>query len=222
MIDFLNEEEELMLEKNIVWIFGFPKNEVSLFSKKLASDQNYLMNEPLFAKNLGVLRLGVDRTITDTEFFDKNPDYLFSKRFQETWKFYLRKLILNRFHSQFPDLTKKIIINESEGESGSLIISKTLPYSKILFLLPDEKYAIDSFSKEILTDENKILISKLVKVDNNLAKEISTNRWLKIKNIINQVSESNKNRCLIVQNENFQKKSSEEMSKIYQFLNLEI
>ena len=154
IINELTEKEELLLEKNLVWVFGFPKNAVIFLSKQLSFVEKNLFDEPLFCRNLGKLRFGMDRTIMDIEFFEKNPDYLFAIRYYETWRFYLRKLILNRIYSQFQDLSKKIIINEPEGISACSTISQCLPNSKMILVLPSEKYAINSFSNEIQADKS--------------------------------------------------------------------
>jgi len=176
------------------------------------------MEESLFCKNLGRLRFGLDRTILDIEFFHKNPDYFLSRRYHKTWRFYLRKLILNRIYSQFSDLSKKIIINEPEGITAAAIISKCLPKSKIMFMLPKKEYAVNSFAEEILQNKERILISILSSLDRKSALKISEIRWSKINEIINEVKNSSKSNHYIIKYEDWENNTSTEFQRILNFL----
>jgi len=73
-----------------------------------------------------------------------NHDIFFLKKYKETWLYYLRKLIVNRFHAQFETFSKKIIIKEPNGSNGADILSQCMPKSKIIVLLRDGRDVIDS------------------------------------------------------------------------------
>ena len=67
------------------------------------------------------------------------PDYFFSEKYKNTWKIYLRKLILHRIYAQFPTLEKTIVIKEPNGSFASDIISECLPNSKIIIDFRDAR-----------------------------------------------------------------------------------
>jgi len=73
---FLNKDEESILEKNLVWIFGYPENVLNLLSKHLSAHQIALLEKPQICKNLGILKVGLNKTRTFTE-YRKDQDYFF-------------------------------------------------------------------------------------------------------------------------------------------------
>jgi len=56
----------------------------------------------------------------------------------------LRKLILNRIHNQFEDLSSKIIIKEPSGSIAADIVAKCLPKSRIIIMFRDGRDILDS------------------------------------------------------------------------------
>ncbi len=196
----LDKNEELKLEKNIIWIFGltdpaldngyFTDDAANMLSRQISTNGNNLLENPLICKDLGMLKVGVKDVKMVTE-WRADPDYFFSHRYSETWKFYLRKLILNRIYSQFKDLSKKIIVNELKGIGSSSIISECLPNSKIIFLVQNENAAVDYSTKLLLKDKNKLFFTSLIsKLDKKEAQKIVSRRWKKLEKIMIQVYNS--------------------------------
>jgi len=166
-VTMLTEHDELKLEKNIVWVFGltdpvfqngyFPEDSMNVLCKKLSRNENKLLLNPLICKDLGSLKVGVKSVKTVLE-WRNDADYFFSKRYSNTWKLYLRKLILNRIHAQFQDLSNKIIICESTGIGTSLFISECMPKSKIIFLLQNDSSAIEYFTNHLMKDKKQTFL----------------------------------------------------------------
>jgi len=222
-IEELTKNEELELEKNLIWLFGYPNYAVNLLSKQLSWKKNFLIDKPQYCKEPGVIKLGLHSARTSWE-WRQDPDYFFSKRYIETWKFYLRRLILNRIYSQFNDFSKKIIINEPEGVGASTIISKTFPKSTIIFLVEENlSSVIDSFSDDLLTDRSKLPVSSLFDLDKNDVNKIVTNRFSKFKKIIMETYDFHSKQVrYMVKFEDLISNSKEELKKIYKFLGIKI
>lgn len=152
----LTAEDEDVLEKKLVWIFASPRSGTSWLAGKLLSGYTKFMDEPYIAAHLGLLGNVVlelqgplsfllsNEILRAKDFLAKQPSYFFSDRYEDTWKFYLRKLILNRIHSQFVDLDTVIVIKEPNGSLAADIVSQCLPKSKILIILRDGRDIIDS------------------------------------------------------------------------------
>jgi len=189
MLYELTEEDETQLEKNIIWVFGFPNNAVSSLSKLLSKYECNLFDKPQICKELGMIKLGLTNAKTFHE-WRKDPDYFFSHKYSETWKFYLRKLILNRIYAQFQELHKKIIINEPDGVGASTTISDCLPNSKLLFLVQEDNLAIKYFINNILKNRKKITVSSVAKWDENVAYKMVSNKVKKLKKVIMQAYNS--------------------------------
>ena len=217
----LTKNEELVLEKNLIWIFGYPNFVVNHLSRLLSEHGNYLLNEPLICKNLGMLKVGLSGTRTFTE-YRKDQHYFFSNVFSETWKFYLRKLILNRIHAQFQNLNKKIIINEPIGNGASNIISECFPDSKIIFVLPDDSSAINSFINELSENKNKLLVKSMSEMDHKVVRYVVTKRWMKLKEIMMEAYNHKKDLRYIVNNEKLINDKNIELRKIFNFLGIEV
>ena len=140
----LTPEEENKLEQNLIWIFAFRRSGTTWLAKELLSHQTKFLDEPLIGLHLGrfeVTKEGITRTIDKMR---DQPNYFFSEFYQNTWKFFLRKLILARIYSQFKTLDHKIVIKEPNGSYASDIIGKCFPNSKIIVILRDGRDVIDS------------------------------------------------------------------------------
>ena len=131
----LTSDQELVLEKNLVWIFASPRSGTTWLSTQLLSGLTKTMDEP---------RIGTFIVPTLQELSNNRKDYFFSDDFKKTWSYFLRKLILNRIYSQFKDLSKTIIIKEPNASLASPKISESLPNSKFLIILRDGRDVIDS------------------------------------------------------------------------------
>lgn len=143
--DILKSQEENVLEKNLVWIFGANRSGTSWLARQLFSHPQICgIDEPLIGQHLGIYSFANHEV---TRFFDihyKRKGYFFSNEYSDTWKIYLRKLILNRIYEQWNDLSKKVVIKEPNGSLGADIISNCLPNSKLIIMLRDGRDIIDS------------------------------------------------------------------------------
>jgi len=138
----LSVEQELMLENNLVWIFGSPRSGTTWFGTKLLSHKTHVMDEPKIGFHLK--KLPKYTFMHKKNSSNKQKNYFFSSEYKIVWKFYLRKLILNRIYSQFRDVTNKVVIKEPYGSIGAELISECLPNSKIIILIRDGRDIIDS------------------------------------------------------------------------------
>jgi len=140
----LSIEEELILEKNLVWIFADRRSGTTWLAKELLSHDTKFLDEPLIGLHLGLFagsNAGIKRTI---DIQKGRTDYFFSEHHQDSWIYFLRKLILNRIHNQFEDLSSKIIAKEPSGSIAADMIAKCLPKSKIIIMLRDGRDILDS------------------------------------------------------------------------------
>lgn len=139
----LSIEEELILEKNLVWIFADRRSGTTWLAKELLSQGTRCLDEPLIGLHLGRLadKSGFARTI---DIQKERSDYFFSESHQDSWMYFLRKLILNRIYDQFEDLSSKIIIKEPSGSIAADVIAKCLPKSRIIIMFRDGRDILDS------------------------------------------------------------------------------
>lgn len=142
----LTIEEEDVLEKNLVWLFSYARSGTSWLAGQLLSYNTKFMNEPLIGMHLGTLApfMLSEKVIRNNDLFKNEPNYFFSTAYKNTWKFYLRKLVLNRIFAQFNDLNHKIIIKEPNGSFAADILAECFPNSKIIILIRDGRDMIDS------------------------------------------------------------------------------
>jgi len=220
---YLNQEEEELFEKNLIWIFGYPEQASNLLSKHLSAHDIGLLDKPQLCKNLGALKVGLNNTKSFTE-YRKDQDYFFSNQYHKTWMFYLRRLILNRIYAQFPSLTKKIIINEPEGLGASFIISQCFPHSKLIILVEENEKAIESFTKEVMKNKKKLLVTSLKPdLKEEEIQKIVKHRWLKLAEIINNAyNYKPKELRYLVNYEDLKNKTNDELEKIFRFLGIKI
>jgi len=139
----LSPEQEDALEKNLVWIFASPRSGTTWLANQLLSYQTDEMEEPYIGHHLTSIGVIEDR-LKLVEFHKNRSTYFFSSEYKDTWLFYLRKLILNRIHAQYPDLSKKKIIKEPNGSMGADNVIECVPTSKIIIMLRDGRDVIDS------------------------------------------------------------------------------
>jgi len=139
----LTAEQELILEKNIVWVFSSTRSGTTWLSRDLLSHETRFINEFNISQHLGISAGFMAGAFTKIEYQGIMPDYFFYFREKNTWRYYLRKLILNRIYSRIKETTKKIVIKEPGG-FGFPIISECLPNSKIIILFRDGRDVIDS------------------------------------------------------------------------------
>ena len=140
----LTKEEEIKLEKNLVWVLGTPRSGTSWLGNQLLSYDTLSINEPLIGMHLGSIFYRNVDFLRTVDLFEKEEDYFFSNKYKKTWIHYLRKIILNRIYAQFNTIDKKIVIKEPNGSLGANIIRECLPNSKIIFLIRDGRDVLDS------------------------------------------------------------------------------
>jgi len=142
-LNVLTTEEESIFEKNLVWIFA-DRRSGTTWLKELLSYKTKSMDEPLIGLHLGRSILAKDCFVRTFDQQKDRPDYFFSESFTDVWKFFLRKLILNRIYVQFNNLADKIVLKEPTGSMAADIIAECLPNSKIIILLRDGRDVVDS------------------------------------------------------------------------------
>jgi len=140
----LSQDDELKLEKNLVWIFADRRSGTTWLSQELLSHKTLWMDEPLIGLHLGRTVNTKDGMKKTLDIQAKRENYFFCKNHKENWTYFLRKLILNRIYNQFKTLDKKIIIKEPSGSSAADILTDCLPHSKIIVLLRDGRDIVDS------------------------------------------------------------------------------
>ncbi len=140
----LTAREEQVLEENLVWIFASPRSGTSWTSTRLLRHGCCVMNEPLIGSHLVDSRGLTDKRPRRHEENGERDSYFFCKEYEDVWKFYTRKLILNRIHAQFGDLSSRIIIKEPNGSFGADFLSSLFPRSRIIVMLRDGRDVINS------------------------------------------------------------------------------
>jgi len=218
---FLNDNEENILEKNLVWIFGLRRSGTTWLAKELLSHNTYLWDEPWLGGHLGIMNTVGERN------FDKaqiRKNYFFNKSFQDTWLVFLRKLILQRIYSEFKDLSKKIIIKEPNGSLAADIITSAVPKSKFVLVVRDCRDNIDSVlngMKEGGWRANwqgfSISDSKRESFIEDEAKVIQKTWEILLKAYENHDDDKK----YLIRYENLRFKTLEELEKLYKFLGIE-
>jgi len=234
---FLSEEEELALEKNLVWIFADRRSGTTWLAKELLSFQTKTMDEPLIGLHLGgrvFLRPhlwsleatdGFARTI-DLE--KQRDDYFFSEKYRDGWKIFLKKLILNRIYDQFNNISSKIIIKEPSGSMASDIIANCLPNSKIIILLRDGRDVVDSKIDESRPDGWEIKLKKgnrepITEEDKLHWIDTYARMWVsQMKVLTNTFENHHKNLRYLLRYEDLIKNTLSELQKIYNFIGIKI
>lgn len=135
------EHQEEFLERNIAWIFGFRRSGTTWLTKMLTSDKTQIWDEPGIGYHLGML------TKMNQRAFDKNQirnNYFFNLVYQDSWLFFLRKMILHRISKEYPAFNGKFIIKEPNGSLASDLLVQALPKSKFIWMIRDFRDIIDS------------------------------------------------------------------------------
>ena len=224
----LSIEEEDKVEKNIVWVLGSPLSGIAIVSSNLLSYNTNMMDEPKIGKHLGTIIGAMEKQILrNIDHFRETPQYIFSKTYENTWLYYLRKLILNRIFAQFPDATEKItVIKEPTGTLVADIISKCLPNSKIIFLLRDGREAVD-FELNSHTDSNDFIHKNEIKLSEKEKRleflEKWSRHWVKRVEIMMKTFElRNKELTYLVKYEDLRKNSNQITKQLYEFIGIKI
>jgi len=223
----LSDQQENILEKNLVWILASPRSGTTWLATELLSPKTICFHEPLIGEHLAWAKQSGSDHVRRIDIEKNRPHYFFSEKFENTWKYYLRKLILHRIHSQFPMLHKKIIVKEPNGSLGADIISKCLPNSKIIFMFRDGRDVLLSqltalskggYAAEM--DKNFEPLSGKRRV--SFIKDQSL-RWNELVEILLRTQKQHpKNLQLLLHYEDIIKNTFEELKKIYEFIGVKI
>jgi len=221
----LTIEEELILEKNLVWIFADRRSGTTWLAKELFSKDTKFLDEPLIGLHLGRLAVksGVVRTIDVQK---DRSDYFFSESHQDSWMYFLRKLILNRIHDQFEDLSSKIIIKEPSGSIAADVVAKCLPKSRIIIMFRDGRDILDSkidamSSSGWETVEKKELRESITEKNRLKFIQIHARKWVHLIQILKKTyNEHPKELRCQLHYEELLKNTLPELKKLYQFLEI--
>lgn len=141
------------LESRLVWIFGSPRSGSSWLMRMLAGAMDppaIAIDEPRLGAHLALIE---DRPGSDPPVARLNgelaslPSYLFSRRYQRTWRPALRRFVLERLRAEVEDSgrgTGPVIVKEPNGSQGADLIAALLPESRFVHLVRDPADVIDS------------------------------------------------------------------------------
>jgi len=224
----LSEEDELRFEKNIVWVTGSPRSGTTWLSSELLGAKCNFIHEPLIGEHVVSVKRFENRPLGrrfDLE--SKRSGYFFAEKFSENWLYFLRKMMLNRFYAEYPDLQKKLSIQEPNGVYGMDIIAKALPQSKIIILLREPKDIILSqiiglskggYAANESKDWKPLEGQRRGRYIKNMA-----HQWNFILDILIRIYENTpKENCIVVEYEKLRFDTFNELKKIYQFIDVPI
>jgi len=229
----LTPEQESILEKNLVWVFASPRSGTTWIARELLSYNTHTMSEPYIGAHLAgpfgaqvetQKETGVKVTFKLKEQHKKRPDYFFSEKFKESWKYYTRKTILNRINFQYNDLSRKIIIKEPNGSMGVDIIMDCLPTSKLIVILRDGRDIIDSIidgrTGEGWMTKNRPAIEERARFPFMIS---YSKEWVGRMSLIMETYDKHPEDIrYLVKYEDLRTNTVEELGKIYKFLGIEI
>ena len=122
----LTNEQEDILEKKMIWIFGSVRSGTTWLGRDLLNHPSTIYwHEPYIGWHLDVIQ----------EWHYGENRYFFSRNHMNNIIPTLRKLILARTFSQVKSLSLNIVIKEPNGSGAADIIMNCFPKSKLIFLL---------------------------------------------------------------------------------------
>jgi hypothetical protein len=150
------------VERSLVWIFGSPRSGSSWLLRLIGDldPRVVTIDEVILGAHLGlfvseligaptVAAPGGEALVAD--FMSERSDYFFSDRFRPSWQPQLRRLILSRIAAQLaaanstaPIAERIALIKEPNGTEGVGLLTRTLPASRMIFLLRDGRDVVDS------------------------------------------------------------------------------
>ncbi len=223
----LTAEQEDTLEKNLVWIISSPKSGTTWLAWLLGSDDAFRFDEPLIGLHLGFMDKSEGTYVRRIDKARNRANYFFSDEYKETWKYFVRKLILNRIYAQFQNVSKKVIIKEPNGSMGSDIISECLPHSKMILLLRDGRDVLNSQITALSKGGYAAEASKIWKPLEGQRRfnhiKLAAQEWVKIVNIFMKAHQSHSEEDkILIRYEDLRKDTFEELKKIFNFLQSDI
>ena len=226
----LTEDEELTLEKKMVWVFSAPRSGSTwLGGKLLQHPENIIWYEPWIGFHLAAMAEQKQSENDEPKFervYDENSEsssYFFSPTHKKNWMPALRKFILTRAYSESQTLSKNIIIKEPVGSQASDILMECFSNSKLIFLIRDGRDVVDSR----IDMHRKNSWAGLKSINTPILRKRLIRwysfQWNKIIERIYRAYENHnsKNRML-VKYEDLKKDPVIELKKIYDFLEIKI
>ena len=219
----LGIEQEKSLEKNLVWIFASPRSGTTWLSNQLLRYQTLAMDEPYIGYHLASINFFQGNPKIH-ESHEKRNTYFFSKEYEDTWKFYLRKLILNRIYSQYRDLSHKIILKEPNGSHGADKIIHCLPSSKIILLMRDGRDVLDSMLDAMKKDGWSSHKRGYLREQNRIPrlKKLARQWKIRMKLLLDVYEKQPPDLRLKIKYEDLRSNTSDELQKIYEFIDVKI
>jgi len=223
----LTAEQEDTLEKNLVWIISSPKSGTTWLAQLLGSHDAFRFDEPLIGLHLGFMEKRGNTHVRRIDKAKNRANYFFSDEYKETWKYYVRKLILNRIYAQFQYVSKRIIIKEPNGSMGSDIISECLPHSKLILLLRDGRDVLNSQVTALSKEGYAAKASKIWKPLEGQRRfnhiKLAAHEWVSIVKIFMKAHQSHSEEDkILIRYEDLRKDTFEELKKIFNFLQSDI
>lgn len=221
----LTPKEELELEKNLVWIFGFPRSGTTWISTQLLSFRTKIINEPHITDHIGIIPNIEDRVPRWIDGMSGIPDYFFSVNYKKIWLYYLRKMILNRIYAQIRNVSHRVIIKEASSVDASDIISECFPQSRIIFIARDGRDVLDSIVDA--TQEGAFMTiygyAPQEKKDKLRVLRNVSRLWVfSMENRLRTFYRHRKDLSYLVRYEDLVKNTADELIKLYEFLQIDI
>ena len=221
----LESDDETTLEQNLVWIFASPRSGTSWLGNQLLDYNTKSMDEPYIGHHLESVGIAQNRK-KFVDYHKQRNDYFFCDAYKDVWKYYLRKLFLNRIHAQFNDLEHKIIIKEPNGSLGADNILSCLPDSKWIFVLRDGRDVIDSLvdARQKGGWSTNLDLNPLNPKNRLSFITRQANLWINRTSLLLKLQDkdSNKKLCHVVKYEDLLQNTSSELKKIYDFIGINI
>jgi len=216
----LSEDDEKRLEEKLVWIMGSPRTGSTWLATQLLNQQNNIIwDEPYIGRHIAR---------RPTEKKSTNQQQFFSVEHELNWIPALRKLILIRAFSHAQTLTQNIIIKEPNGSRGADRIMKTLPNSKLIFLVRDGRDVVDSLLDAVRPDSwANFGKSDLKSIETRPGRrkwirKFSEEWLINTETTLHAFEEHVIQHRILIKYEELRKNTFSELKKIYQFLNMKI
>jgi len=223
----LDPKEESILERNMTWIFGMHRSGTTWLAKQLLSHQTLVWNEPIIGHILGNYRLQrvINGVLIEPKKIFPKEDFFFEKQYKDVWLYFLRKLILGRAFAQFQEITKKLVIKEPNGSIGADMISESLPKSKIIIVIRDCRDIVDSRVDGTMKGgyRSKLLGWSISEQNRTDFIREESEEIVKTWEVLDRAYENHPSELRFkVKYENLLKNTYKEISKIYNFLGIDI
>jgi hypothetical protein len=144
----------LALERQVVWILGSPRSGSTWLLNLLARVTGAAaIDEPLIGAHLATpigavtgLPSAQDELVVEAS--RDRADYFFAARHEAAWQRPLRALVLQRFAAscveQGRGVRDLVVVKEPNGSLAAPMLVRTLPRSRLLFLVRDGRDVVDS------------------------------------------------------------------------------